>query len=235
MHVATGVQRWIVVLTAVTIVLFGGVVTSAQASDPIVRFFGFSGDVTINGEPVGPGTTIAAVVGDEEIGSTTVNQAGAWILDLILSDLDPASCSVAFVVDGLRAPGEWHCGEPRVRIARVREGQEPDSSDTTASQEEGAQDDAVSSQPADANGEGGSQAGAEQDGGDASSTEHDGDKRVEQSREIVRPGAPSTGTGGVLDTQESTNWPRAVAITALLTFGVALIALLMGGRTNSTQ
>lgn len=235
MQVATGVQRWIVVLTAVTIVLFGGVVTSAQSSDPIVRFFGFSGDVTINGEPIGPGTTIAAMVGDEEIGSTTVNQAGAWILDLNLPDLDPDSCAVTFVVDGLRAPDEWDCGELRVRLALVREGQEPDSSDSPDSQGESEQDDAVSSQPADSSGESGSQASAEQDDGDELSTERDGDKRVEQSQRIVRPGAPSTGTGGVLDAQESTNWPRAVAITALLTFGVALIALLMGGRTNSTQ
>lgn len=235
MQVATGVQRWIVVLTAVAIVLFGGVVTLAQSSDPVVRFFGFSGDVTINGEPVGPGTTIAAVVDDEEIGRTTVNQAGAWILDVNSADLSPDSCSVTFVVDGLRAPDEWDCGELRVRIALAREGQEPDSSGSPDSPAEDEQDDAVSSQPAESNGESGSQAGAEQDDGDELSTERDGDNQVEQSQRIVRPGAPSTGTGGVLDTQESTNWPRAVAITAILTFGVALIALLMGGRTNSTQ
>ncbi|MXV80482.1 MAG: hypothetical protein F4X58_00695 [Chloroflexi bacterium] len=235
MQVAAGVRRWMVVLTAVTLVLFGGVVTTAQSSDPIVRFFGFSGDVTINGEPVGPGTVIAAMVGDEEIGSTTVNQAGAWILDLILSDLDPDSCSVAFVVDGLRAPEEWHCGEPRVRIALVREGQDGDSSSASDSLEESEEDESVESQPDDANGENGSQLSTEQDDGDEVSTESDGDKRVEQSQKIVRPGAPSTGTGGVLDAEESTNWPRAVAITALLTFGIALVALLMGGRTNSSQ
>ena len=235
MQVAAGFRRWIVVLTAVTLVLFGGVVASAQSSDPIVRFFGFSGDITINGEPVGPGTTIAAMVGDEEVGSTTVNQAGAWILDINLSDLSPDSCTVTFVVDELRAPDEWHCGEPRLRIALVREGQEPDSGSSPVSQAVSEQDDSMSSQTADASGESGSQASAEQDDADESATETEEDTGVEQSRNIVRPGAPSTGTGGVLEAQESTNWPRAVAITALLTFGIALVALLMGGRTNSSQ
>ncbi|MYG90166.1 MAG: hypothetical protein F4188_01375 [Chloroflexi bacterium] len=175
------------------------------------------------------------MVGDEEIGSTTVNQAGAWILDIYVHDLGPDSCTMALVVDGLRAPDEWHCGEARVRLALVRDGQDGDSSSAPDSLEESEEDEAVQSQPADANGESGSQASAEQDDADESTTETEEDTGVEQSRNIVRPGAPSTGTGGVLDAEESTNWPRAVAITALLTFGIALIALLMGGRTNSTQ
>jgi len=235
MQVAAVVRRWIVVLTPVSLVLFGGIVASAQSSDPIVRFFGFSGDVTINGEPVGPGTTIAAMVGDEEIGSTAVNQAGAWILDIYVSDLSPDSCTMALVVDGLRAPEEWHCGEARVRLALVRDGQDGDSSSAPDSLEESEEDETVQSQPADANGESGSQASAEQDDADESTTEAGEDTGVEQSQNIVRPGAPSTGTGGVLHAEESTNWPRAVAITALLTFGIALVALLMGGRTNSSQ
>ncbi|MDE2988524.1 MAG: hypothetical protein OXT70_10835 [Chloroflexota bacterium] len=234
MQVAAGVRRWIVVLTAVTIVLFG-VVASAQSSDPIVRFFGFSGDVTIDGEPVGPGTVIAATVGDEEIGSTTVNQAGAWILDIFVRDLSPDSCTMALVVDGLRAPEEWHCGEARVRLALVRDGQDAVSSSAPDSLEESEEDETVQSQPADASRESGSQGSAEQDDADESITEAGEDTGVEQQRNIVRPGSPSTGTGGVLDGEESTNWPRAVAITALLTFGIALVALLMGGRTNSSQ
>ena len=89
MQVSTSVQRWIVVLAAVAIVLFGGVVTLAQASDPIVRYFGFSGDVTIDGGPVEPGTVIVAMVDDEEVGRTTVNQAGAWILDVVIVGPEP--------------------------------------------------------------------------------------------------------------------------------------------------
>lgn len=234
MQVAAGARRWIVALTAVTIVLFG-VVASAQSSDPIVRFFGFSGDVTIDGAPVEPGTVIVAMFGDEEIGRTTVNQAGAWILDITLADLPADDCGVTFVVDGLLAPDKWDCGEVRLRIALVRDGKERDSGQSPVAQAESEQDDTGSAQPADASGESSSQSSAERDDADEVSTERDGDKQVEQSQKIVRPRAPSTGTGGVLDSEESTNWPRAVAITALLTFGIALIALLMGGRTNSTQ
>ena len=152
MQVSTSVQRWIVVLTALTIVLIGGVVTSAQASDPIVRYFGFSGDVTIDGVPVEPGTVIVAMVDDEEVGRTTVNQAGAWILDVVMSDLNPDSCAVTFVVDGLRAPEEWpeegFCGELRLRLALFTDGQERDSaSRSTASPGENNQVEAESSRP----------------------------------------------------------------------------------------
>ena len=124
MQVSTSVQRWIAVLMALTIVLIGGVVTSAQTSDPIVRFFGFSGDVTIDGGPVEPGTVIVAMVGDEEVGRTTVNQAGAWILDVNSADLPGDSCGVTFVVDGLRAPEEWGLrgAEAAARPGRRRSG-----------------------------------------------------------------------------------------------------------------
>ena len=240
MQVSTSVQRWIVVLAAVAIVLFGGVVTLAQASDPIVRYFGFSGDVTIDGVPVEPGTVIVAMVDDEEVGRTTVNQAGAWILDVVMSDLNPDSCAVTFVVDGLRAPEEWpeegFCGELRLRLALFTDGQERDSaSRSTASPGENNQVEAESSSPGEADGENGSLASAEQDDGDQMSADDEGSGDADESRQIVRPSAPSTGTGGVLEHQESTNWPRAVAITALLTFGAALVALLMGRRTNNTH
>lgn len=235
MQVSTSVQRWIAVLMALTIVLIGGVVTSAQTSDPIVRFFGFSGDVTIDGAPVEPGTAVVAMVGDEEVGRTTVNLAGAWVLDVNSADLPADACGVTFVVDDLRAPEEWDCGEPRLRIALVRDGQERDSSgSSTGSPGESDQADSATSDADEADGENGSPAIAEQDDGDQMSADDEGDEDADESRQIIRPSAPSTGTGGVLEDQHSTNWPRAVAITALLTFGAALVALLMGRRTNNT-
>lgn len=226
MQVATGRRRWVVVLAALTIVLLGGAVTSAQASDPIVRFFGFSGDVTIDGEPVEAGAEIAAMVGDQEVGRTTVNQAGAWILDVNSEDLSGDPCLVTFVVDGLRAPEGWDCGELRLRLSLYSNGQSRDSSTTPDSQADADSDDAESSEPDDDTAQDGSQtaAGAEDD-----------NESAEQAQEIVRPTAPRTGTGGMLDAENTTNWPRAAAITALLTCGIAVMALLMSRRTNSAE
>ena len=54
-----------------------------------------------------------------------------------------------------------------------------------------------------------------------------------QEREIVRPAPPSTGTGGVLAAEQSTNWPRAAAITALLMLAISVLALAISWRTDS--
>ena len=235
MQVAAAARRWIVVWSALTIVLIGGVLTSVQASDPILRFFGFSGDITIDGEAVGPGTVIAAMVGDEEIASTTVNQAGAWILDVNSADLNGDSCGVTFAIDGLRAPQEWDCGELRLRLALVSEGGTAASSESAVSADQDEQDDPGVDESAAESGDGSSQPTGASSGDGAVSSDEDDGQATEESQRIVRPAAPRTGTGGALDAAESTNWPRAAAITALLMFGVAVLALLMSGRTNSAD
>ncbi|MDE2747210.1 MAG: hypothetical protein OXI41_14760 [Chloroflexota bacterium] len=235
MQVAAAGRRWIVVWSALTIVLISGLLTSAQASDPILRFFGFSGDITIDGEAVGPGTVIAAMVGDEEVASTTVNQAGAWILDVSTGDLNPDSCDVTFVVDGLRAPYEWDCGDLRLRLALVSEGGAADSRESTVAADDGEQGDPDAGESPTESGDGSSQPTGASNGDSAATTDEDAGEATEQSQRLVRPATPRTGTGGVLDAPEPTNWPRAAAITALLTFGVAILALLMSGRTNSAD
>ena len=136
MHVATGVQRWIVVLTAVTIVLFGGVVTVGP---------GVRSDCAFSSGSAAMSRSMANRLGR----APPLRRWSATKRSAVPRSIRPAPGSSIsfsptsiqtpvpwrFVVDGLRAPEEWHCGEPRVRIALVREGQEPDSSDTTASQE----------------------------------------------------------------------------------------------------
>lgn len=228
MRVASGRRQWLALLAVVSVALFGGAFASAQASDPGFRFFGFRGDVTIDGEAVAPGTEIVAMVGDEEVGRTKVNQSGAWILDVSKSDLDEDSCGVTFIVDGLRAPEEWDCSNLRLRLALFSNGEQRDSTVQVDAQAGEAEDDAPeSSGQGDADEADSTAAGAEQ-----ASSDDDSDGTAQQERQIVRPAAPRTGTGGVLNDDESTNWPRAAAITALVTLGVAVVALLMGWRSD---
>ncbi len=228
MRVASGRRQWLALLAVVSVVLFGGVFASAQASDPVFRFFGFKGDVTIDGEPVAPGTEIVAIVNDEEVGRSTVNQSGAWILDVSRSDIDEASCGVTFVVDGLSAPEKWDCSNLRLRLALFSDGEQRDSTKQADAQAVEAEGDVPeSSGRDDADGATSPVATAEQ-----ASSDDDSDETAQQAQSIVRPAAPRTGTGGVLDADESTNWPRAAAITALVTLGVAVVALLMGWRSD---
>jgi hypothetical protein len=228
MGVASGRRQWLALLAVVSVVLFGDVFASAQASDPVFRFFGFKGDVTIDGEPLAPGTEIVAIVNDEEVGRATVNQSGAWILDVSRSDLDEASCGVTFVVDGLSAPEKWDCSNLRLRLALFSDGEQRDSAELIDEQAgEGEQDATKSGEEGDANDATGAASDAE-----LTSSDDDSDETAQQEQGIVRPAAPRTGTGGVLDADESTNWPRAAAITALVTLGVAVVALLMGWRSD---
>lgn len=228
MQVASGRRRWIAVLAVVSGVLFAGVFVSVQATDPVVRFFGFMGDVTIDGEPVQPGTRIVAMVDDIEVGSAKVNQSGAWILDVSTADLGGDPCAVTFVVDGLRAPEEWDCSKLRLRLALVSEGKQPDAAgQADASPEDG--DAPEPDESDDQSGDSGAIAADEQ-----TSSADEPAETTRQDQNIVRPASPRTGTGGVLGAEASTNWPRAAAITALVTLGVAMLALLVSRRSDGT-
>ena len=228
MQVASGWRRSAVVLTALLVVLAAGVSVSAQ-DNPIHRFFSFSGDITIDGEPLLPGAEIVAVQDGNEIGRATVNPAGAWIMDIDAALLDGGPCDVTFIIEGLQTDQDWDTCSLRVRLTLFsppgatdsgsgRETSPGRSGGGSASGGENEQhtDGAVAADPNDTLGDG-----------------DEGDSQSSQGQQIVRPAAPRTGTGGVLDSEGSTNWPRAAAITALLTLAIASVALLMSRRTDS--
>lgn len=230
MQVATGRRRLVVVLTAVSLAvlsaLFVTLTASAQES-ATHRFFGFSGDVTIDGEPLLPGDEIVGFKDGVEIGRSMVNSAGAWILDVDASLLEASPCEVTFVIRGLSAHQSWDTCPLRVRLALVRP---PGSADSGTDSENGsaggAADDSSSTSS-----EGAADA-LEEDETDSLAGDDEQDAQSSQEREIVRPAAPRTGTGGALGVGEETNWPRAAAVTALLTFAVAVVALLIARRTD---
>lgn len=193
-HVALPSRRLVAAVAALLIVLIGWTAIGAQDA-PMYRFFGFAGDVTVDGEPIAPGTVIAASINGEEIGRTEVNAAGAWVLDVESEDFDELTCNITFEVEGLQARQPQDDCSLRVRLAFS-------SDDPT----------------------GGTQAGADQ------SVEDD---ELTQAGPVVRPAPPRTGAGGLAEGEAATNWPRTAAITAVLTLGAALVALLISRRSDN--
>ena len=222
MQLAPGWRRLAVASATLMLVLLGIVSVSAQDSNTH-RFFGFSGDVTIDDQPLAEGAEIVAMVDDVEIGRTKVNRAGAWILDVNSNDLKDSPCNVTFVFDGHHVDPGWDTCELRVRLAVTTPngGQAQQAQPTEDSSEASADADEQEAQA------------AQTDGAQLASDDDDTEPGSSQEREIVRPAAPATGTGGVLAAEQSTNWPRAAAITALLMLAISVLALVISWRTDS--
>ena len=216
----------------VALLILGAGWSAAAAQDPEVhRFFGFLGDVTIDGDPVGPGSTIAALVDDEVVGETTVNAAGAWILDIDAALFDGGDCNITFVVNDLRAETAWDTCTMRVRLALASpvEQAAPDSEPEAASTTEADQSEASSEESAsDAESE------VAEDMMEEEQEAEEDDGALVQSEELVRPNTPRTGSGGILDEGGSANWARTAAVTAALTLVAAIAALLLSRRTDGT-
>ena len=198
------------VATLVGVVLWllsGAGFASAQESNVTHRFFGFSGDVTIDGEPLPAGALILGVVDGTEIGRTIVNQAGAWILTVDGSYVVEGDCNVTLVFDDLAASLSGESCPLRVRIDLLSG--RPPPPESTAQAEQSAVDDnsAPDNQSA-------ASAEVSAEGGE---TESSG---TTQSR-IVRPRAPKTGSGGVNQATDagSNDWQAATAIAVVLAAG----------------
>ena len=67
----------------------------------------------------------------------------------------------------------------------------------------------------------------------------DGDDGAEESvtetREIIRPATPLTGSGSLVPSDQMPNWARAASITALLIFIIAVVALIFARRTDRAR
>ncbi len=202
------------------------------------RFFGFAGDITIDDQPLRQGDVIVVSVDSKEIGRTTVGAAGAWLIEVDSSYTSARPCAVSFVVDGFEVDERWDTCPARVRVSLTRGSTEPAGEDTTQTDTSGEQtdqtedsqetdDDApVESEPAEP---------VDEEMMDEDEMDEDGsasDERDSDERQIVQPDTPRTGTGGLAE--DSTNWASAAAITALLMFAVAAVALLIGRRTDSS-
>ncbi len=100
---------------AVLIVLTNWAAVSAQ-DPPMYRFFGFAGDLTVDGEPLQPGEVVIARVDGVEVGRAEVNAAGAWVLDVNSDQFDEASCNIVFEVNGLQGRQSGDDCSLRVRL-----------------------------------------------------------------------------------------------------------------------
>ena len=228
MQVAMARRRLAAVLVALSIVAVGW--SSVGAQDPEVhRFFGFLSDITIDGEPVGPGSTIAALVDGEVVADTVVNSAGAWILDVETEVFGGGDCNLTFVVNDLQAEEAWDTCTMRVRLALMS----PAGSITTEPESD-APVSASADQPDDSSGESAAETESDvgRDEAEEDIAEEEDDATPAQAEELVRPRTPLTGSGGILEEVGSTDWARAAAVTAALTLIAALAALLISRRTD---
>ncbi|MXX30858.1 MAG: hypothetical protein F4Y69_00470 [Chloroflexi bacterium] len=114
--IARSARRLIAVGLASLIVLTGWTSISGQDAS-MYRFFGFAGDVTIDGDPLEPGAVIVASVDGVEVGRAEVNAAGAFVLDVNSDDFDEATCNIVFEVNGLRGRQSGDDCSLRLRLA----------------------------------------------------------------------------------------------------------------------
>ena len=202
MQVTTG-RRWFVVLALVGAALLASTIASAQDPEDVHRFFGFQGDITIDGQSIGVGAEIVAMVGSEEIGRTAVNPANSWIIDVDAAHIE-SPCPVSFVVDGVRVDPDWEYCPSRVRLELGSSTEEAAVSEVESEQ---ATDDASEAEEdtlAADDEEDVMEAGDENDSlkdadenGEMEAVDEDGGSTSEQA--VTTPAAaPQTGSGGLL-------------------------------------
>ena len=211
-------------LLAAAIMLVAAVVVGTSTADsqspPPHRFFGFAGDVTIDGAAIEAGVEVVAMIDGEAAATGVVSNAGSWFLDIPVADLDEP-CNVTFVVDGIDADQTWTVCPMRVKLDLTSEAKTGD-------------DDMMSEDDGDSMMEGDADDTMEEDDL-LEADDSDGDTMEADDTAAVTPAVPGTGTGGLLGDGDGSPWASAVAITALLMFGVAAVALLIGRRTDSVR
>ena len=242
MHVATqlfGRQSWrrlslLAVGLAVTLSAAVISMNSADAQTTTTHsFYGFGGDITIDGQPLPTGTEIAAIIGDEVVASALVSESGSWIIEVPTSDIEEQPCNVLLVVNGFEAGQTWETCPMRVML-ELSSGADGDADMLeTASSDDMMEDDSDSMMEDDDMMEDDSDDMMENDG--MMEEDDDGMMDGDEQTEAVTPTAPGTGTGGLLSSDEANRWPIAVAITALLTFGVAALSQLISRRTDGVS
>jgi len=201
-----GMARRLFVAGLVTLIALAGWTTLSAQDASMYRFFGFAGDVTIDGEPLEPGAVIVASVEGAEVGRAEVNAAGAFVLDVDSDDFDEATCNIVFEVNGLQGRQSGDDCSLRLRLVL--------SSDEATGASSATEDDELATED------------------EELATE---DEELEQAGPIVRPGTPSTGSGGLAETGSSSDWPRTAAITAALTLFAALAALVLSRRSDGAH
>ncbi len=205
-HIRSAAQWRRLGLAAVALIALVGASIAGAQEPPQYRFFGFAGDVTIDGQPIPPGVVIAATIDGVEVARAEVNAAGAWVLGIASADFDADSCNLIFEVDGLQAMHSADDCSSRVRLALS-------SDDADLGEDLGGADDVDSAVAAE----------------ESSPSSED---ELNQASSFVRPAPPRTGGGGLVESQSSAVWPRAAALTALLTLAVAVAALLLSRRSD---
>lgn len=129
-------------------VVIGTTRANAQLSAPDHRFFGFAGDVTIDGEAITVGTVITAIVDGQDAYDSVVSEAGSWFLDVPVADISEP-CNVTFAVDGIESDEAWESCPMRVVLELSSDDlMADDDSEDLMEEDEMAEEDEVAEQPA---------------------------------------------------------------------------------------
>ena len=213
---------------------------------PEFRFYGFSGSVTIDGEPAPAGTVIVASADGEELARGTVSENGAWWVDVKY-----AAEGVSFSVNGIEAEGVYDADRPSgsqqvilaVETGAPAMGEDDedmlDSEDSLLEDDEDmldSEDSLLEDDEDMLDSEEDLLGTAEEEDGmkDAVDSMSGGDAEAEDTTmqsDDDDESLPVGGTGGLADESGST-WPLAAGLTALLVAGLGGAALLVSRRTG---
>lgn len=212
-------MRTIIVITVVVMFTITVTCTFSQAEDPEITYR-FSGQALIGGEPAPKGTIISATVGDELVGTTTVNDSeGRWSMEINAWHLRNGVCEAVFLVAG--KPAGKQTVNCQVDVL-LETGSGAAEAPTPTSRDPGDDQD---------NDDGGEVESTVEDDDDTptitvevtaqetaeNNETEESDEATEGAETVVQPRTPRTGTGGI---DRSSPWPAVLGTLAVALLGI---------------
>lgn len=196
------------VLFAATLAASGAL---AQAEDPQI-IYRFTGQALIGGEPAAQGTVISATIGDQLVGTTTVDGGkGRWSMEIGAWHLRAGVCEAVFHLAGEPAGKQTVNCQVDVLLETGGGAEAPRSAPDAAADDDHSE--LVSEVESTVEGE---------DHTSTVTVEVTAAAAHEQAEPVLQPRTPRTGTGGL---DRSSPWPALLGA-----LGVALVGLLSLAR-----
>ena len=222
---AATVLRWrfvVAVGLAFLVLVFGA--ATVRSDDP-EREFSFSGNAVIDGEPAPAGTLIEIEVEGKKIGSGYVSGSdGKWVIAVDATLLKDGICEADFYVNGTQASRQWN----RCTVDIQLESNPAESTDSTDPAESDPSPD--QSEPEDSDDELEELDEPEEPLDESTSDIPDVSEQTDDSTELVQPGSPSTGSGGLLPDEHDGQWTAGAFIVIGWLALTSIILLIVNRR-----